>query len=140
MFRITMAALLLAAQTAVASASAACPGPDPAIASVAVTSVTREGSLNRYQLAGKVVNVGGTAQAANVLQFVDIYQNGVKINERGIPPLKPGQSYTFHYASERSDQAGKGTTTLWFKLDVPQTSPAVSQNCNPNNDRFKLRF
>ena len=139
MLRMMAVALLLFAQTAAASASAACAGADPAIVSVAVHRVVPLGALNRYELAGRVVNMGRAAQAGNVLQFVDIYQNGVKINERGIPPLKPGQSYTFSYASERSRQAGNGTTTLWFQLAVPAGARA-SQNCNPNNDRVKLSF
>lgn len=140
MFRIIIAAaLLLVGQSAVASASTACSGADPAIVSVVVKSVTRVGALNRYLLQGRIVNLGGTAQASNVLQFVDIYGNRAKLNDRGIPPLKPGQSYTFSYVSSRSHQAGRGTTTLVFKMDMRQPAGFSAQDCNPN-DRFTIRF
>ncbi len=133
-------ALLLLAQSAVASAATTCPGPDPAIVSVAVQSVVRDGGLHRYHLAGTVVNAGGAAQAGNTLQFVDIFENGIKLDERGIPPLKAGQAYTFTYISSRSRQAGKGTTKLAFQLDVRHPSPTQLQDCNRANDRYTLRF
>jgi hypothetical protein len=140
MFRMMTAALLLFAQTAAASASTACAGADPTIVSVAVKGVNSEGGLNRYKLSGTVVNVGRMAQASNVLQFVDIYEVGGKLDAKGIPPLKPGQSYTFSYVVSRSRDAGKGTTELAFQLDVRQPSPPGSQDCNADNDRFTLSF
>lgn len=139
-FRPIAIALLLLAQTAVASAATTCPGPDPAIVSVVVRSVVRDGGLHRYHLAGTVTNAGGTAQAGNTLQFVDIFENGIKLDERGVPALKVGQSYTFTYTSSRSRQAGKGTTELTFQLDVRHPSPTKAQDCNRANDRYTLRF
>ena len=128
--------LLLLAQTVAASASTTCAGADPAIASVAVKSVNSAGGLNRYALSGTVVNAGHTAQASDTLQFVDIYKGSEKLDAKGIPPLKPGQSYTFSYVSVRSSDAGKGTTKLTFRLDVRQSS----QNCSAGNDSTAVTF
>ena len=133
-------ALLLLAQTAVASAATTCSGPDPSIVSAVVQSVARDGGLNRYHLVGRVTNVGRAAQAANTLQFVDIFENGIKLDERGVPALKAGQSYTFAYTSSRSHQAGTGTTRLAFQLDVRHPFPTHMQDCNRANDRYTLRF
>jgi len=41
-----------------------------------VQNVTGNGSLSHYTLVGTVTNLGNQRQASNVLQFVDIYQNG----------------------------------------------------------------
>lgn len=137
MFRLAAIALLLLAQTGFASA-ATCSGADPAILSVAVKSVTRDGSLDKYLLVGRVENLGASAQASKTMQFVDIYKNRVKLDSRGIPPLKPGQSYSFSYTSARSHQAGKNTTLLAFMLDMRAT--AAGQDCDASNDRVLLRF
>ena|SRR5579862_1705579 len=133
---IVVAALLLLAQTATASASTACAGPDPAIVSAAVKGVSADGGLNRYLLSGTVENLGNAAQASNTLQSVDIYKGSEKLDAKSIPPLKPGQSYVFSYVSVRSRDAGKGTTKLTFQLDVRQPS----QNCNAGNDRYSVNF
>lgn len=139
MLRITIILTLLAlTQTSVASATAACAGADPSITAVTVQSVTPQGGpngLNRYNLVGTVVNTGSEAQASNVLQFVDIYAYGNKLDERGIPPLRPGQSYTFSYPWLRSSDAGNGTTTLNFRMDMRQ-----GQDCSPTNGSYSLRF
>jgi hypothetical protein len=143
MVRTTILALLAVTQMSMGSAWAACAGADPAITSVTVKGVTRQGgpnAVNRYNLVGTVVNLGSEGQASNVLQFVDIYENGNKLDSRGIPPLKPGQRSTFSYAALRSTDAGKGTTMLTFRLDVRQPSPPGQADCNPSNDRFTLRF
>jgi hypothetical protein len=94
--------------------------------------------VNRYNIVGTVVNAGSEGHASNVLQFVDIYENGDKLDSRGIPPLKPGQSYTFSYAVMRSADAGKGTGILSFRLDMRQLSSR--EDCNLSNDSFTLRF
>jgi hypothetical protein len=142
MFRTTALALLAFAQMLAGAASAACVGADPAIASVSVKGVTQggPGGVNRYNIAGTVVNMGSEGQASNVLQFVNIYENGDKLDSRGVPPLKAGQSYTFSYAVLRSADAGKGTGILSFRLDVRQPSPPGREDCNPSNDSFTLRF
>jgi len=141
MFRILAATLLLFVPTSLAGAWAAtCAGADPAIASVAVKGMTTDGSVNVYTLGGTVVNLGRSAQAKNVLQFVDIYQHGAKLDAKGVRPLKPGQSYAFSYAFRRSNDAGQGATQLTFQLDLRQPSPPGAQDCAAGNDRFRLRF
>lgn len=143
MFRTTILAMLAFMQISMGSAWATCAGADPAITSVVVKSITPEGwpnAVNRYNLVGTVVNLGRGSQASNVLQFVDIYENGNKLDSRGIPPLKAGQSYKFSYASLRSRDAGKGTAILNFRLDMRQPSPPGQEDCNASNDSSTLRF
>jgi len=78
MFCIVITAVLLVLQSAVASASTACAGADPALISVVVKSVAHSAGVNRYNLTGTVVNLGGAGQVSDVLQFVDIYQTREK--------------------------------------------------------------
>jgi hypothetical protein len=136
---LAVAALLFASGYAPANA-AACIGPDPAIVSVAVKGMQSSGGLNHYILSGKVVNLGSTAQAANTLQFADIYKGSTKLDSRGIPPLKAGQSYAFEYISARSAQAGAQTTSLGFRMDVRQPPNTGSQSCNTSNGVTMVRF
>jgi hypothetical protein len=131
MFR-TIAATLLFMLPALA-AQATCHGSDPAISSVVVKSVETIGNVNRYHLTGTVVNAGATAQASNLLQSVNIFDADDKLDTKSIPPLKPGESFTFTYVSTRSSQAGKGTTQLGFQIDP--ISP-----CSVGNDRYSLTF
>lgn len=132
-------ALLLLLQPAPASATS-CMGPDPAIVSVVVKGMQSSGGLNHYTLSGKVVNLGRTAQASNTLQFVDIYKGSTKLDSRGIPPLRAGQSYTFEYVTERSAQAGAQTTALGFRMDVRQPTNTGWPPCNPSNGVTMVRF
>lgn len=125
--------LLLAQNTA-------CSGADPAIVSVRVAGSSQQAGNTIYHLIGVVQNVGTAKQASNVLQFVDVDIGGTgKVDTRGIPPLKPGQKYTFGYDFKRSSDAGNGSSRLHFKLDFRQPSPPGSQDCNPANDEFTLR-
>jgi hypothetical protein len=141
MLRIGLLALLGFALVEVAPAWAACAGADPAIASVAVKSVAEADGINPYTLAVTVTNDGSQAQAKDVMQFVDIYQvPGEKLDAKGIPPLRAGQSYTFTYVTMRSAEAGNGTTHLRFQLDVRQPSRAAAANCNGANDTRTLTF
>lgn len=140
MFRFVIFALLVFGQTGAALAAPGCTGADPAITSVAVKAMSSDGSINNYNLSGTVVNVGGLAQAPDVLQFVDIYKGGVKLDSRGIPPLKPGESYTFAYASSRSSEAGTGSTVLRFALDGGAQATAGSIECDRANGEYMLRF
>ena len=71
MFRFVIFALLVFGQTGAALAAPGCTGADPAITSVAVKAMSSDESINNYNLSGTVVNVGGLAQAPDVLQFVD---------------------------------------------------------------------
>lgn len=120
--------------------NAACSGADPAIISVRVASDSLQGGNTIYHLTGIVQNVGKAKQASNVLQFVNVDIGGTgKVDTRGIPPLAPGQRYTFGYDFKRSSDAGTGSSRLHFKLDFRQPSPPGSQDCNTGNDEFTLR-
>jgi subtilase family serine protease len=132
--------LVLLAQLPVNAVAATCAGADPAITSVKVTNTASDGSLNRYTLVGTVTNLGGRKQASNVLQFVDIYQAGDRVTNRGIPPLAPGQSHTFSYVWQRAADAGNGTTTLRFNIRMTQPVPPGNQDCDLTNDAYHIRF
>jgi len=118
----------------------ACMGADPAIVSVAVKGMQSSGGLNHYTLSGKVVNLGSTAQASNTLQFVDIYKGSTKLDSRGVPPLRAGQSYAFEYVSTRSAEAGAQSTSLGFRMDVREPPNTGSQACNTSNGVTMVRF
>jgi hypothetical protein len=135
MLRSIFALFLAVAAAPSAAAAATCAGPNPAIASVAVKSSTTNGQLNTYHIVGTVTNLGGQAQASNTLQFVNIFVDRQKRDDRGIPPLKPGQSYAFGYDWTRASDAGAGTTTVRFRMDVRQGA-----NCNPANGSQSITF
>jgi hypothetical protein len=100
---------------------------DPTIASVTVKSVAPQGALNRYTISATVVNNGGMPQPKDTLQFVNIYQEaGEKLDAKGIPPLNPGESYTFTWSYVRSRDAGNGTTKLSFELAPALGSSSIS--------------
>jgi hypothetical protein len=135
-----IALILLAALAVVPSpASASCSGPDPSISSVSVAHVSTSGGLSTYRFNGSVVNVGSAAQASDVLQFVDVFQSGEKVNSIGIPPLHPHQSYAFSYSAQRSSDAGAGTTKMLFRLRMKQPTGSA-QDCSAANDSFSLTF
>lgn len=136
---VIVAAALLATPSANAAA-AGCAGSDPAITSVRVANVANNGLVNHYTLVGTIANLGNQSQAKNVLQFVDIYYSGNRINDRGIPPLAPGQSYNFSYDFQRSTDAGTGTTQLHFRIRFVQPSPPGSEDCDLSNDTYVVRF
>lgn len=141
MFKIiALSAGLVLTTGAAASAAATCAGADPSITSVAVANVTPAGGVDQYHIAGTVVNRGGQAQASNVLQFVDIFQNGQRLDSKSIPPLAEGQSFTFTYVALRSTEAGKGTTTLHFQLRMRQPSPGGGENCATGDDTNAVTF
>jgi subtilase family serine protease len=138
--RTIILAVVLLAPLSANAAAASCAGADPAITSVKVQNVTSNGSANHYTLTGRVTNLGGQKQASNVLQFVDIYQNGTRLEDRGIPPLAPGQSYTFSYVWQRAADAGNNTTTFNFSIRTTSPSPPGNEDCNLANDRYSLTF
>jgi hypothetical protein len=59
---------------------------------------------------------GNSAQPSNTLQSVDVIQNEGKIDQKGVPPLRPGQSYTATYTFTRSVEAADGTTQFVFRI------------------------
>jgi hypothetical protein len=135
MIRVLTAAAVILAFASTAAPAATCSGANPAITSVVVKNVTTAGQLNTYHLVGTVTNLGGQAQPSNTLQFVDIYAETEKHDNRGVPPLTPGQSYTFNYDWQRSSDAGNGTTTVHFRIQMKQGT-----NCNPGNGSYSVTF
>jgi hypothetical protein len=138
-FAILVSAVLFAQNPSILVAAAGCAGADPAIVSVAVKGMTPHGDVNVYHLGGTVTNVGSRKQASNDLYFVDVYQDRQKVDSRGIPPLRPGQSYTFGYDYRRAADAANRSTGFRFVIDWRQPSPPGSQDCNLGNDSFTLR-
>jgi hypothetical protein len=132
-------ALILFSQP-LASFASTCAGADPAIVSVVVKGMQPDGGINHYTLSGKVSNLGSLGQGSSTLQFVDIYRGETKIDSRGVPPLRAGESYTFEYVSSRSAQAGDQTTALGFRMRAADSSSANSQSCSAGNGITMIRF
>lgn len=140
MFRIAILALLTLTSTSVAAVAAeTCAGPDPSLGKVTVTSVTQNGGLNDYHITGTVTNAGSATQAKDVLQSVDIYMDGQKLDSKSIPPLAAGQSTQFTYVYQRSKDAGQGTTRLSFTLDMHNPGGSA-QNCSTQDDQAEVQF
>jgi len=133
MIRILAVIFFAFAQSAIGATAATCAGPNPMITIVTVQNVKPGPSLTQYHLTGTVVNWGSRKQESNTLQFVDIYQDGVKLDSKGIPPLDHLQSATFSYTRFRSPDAEEYSTTLDFKMDIVQGS-----SCTPNT--YSLTF
>ncbi len=91
------------------------------LGNVGVRGMTSDGKLNHYQINGVVTN-GGVNQPSNTLQAVDIYKGPTKLDSKSVPPLKAGKSFTFTYISDRSSDAGSGTSHLRFVLDAKNGS------------------
>ena len=111
-----MLAILLASAPVSALAAANCDGPNPAVTSVALRNVSHTPHLDFYHVTATVTNLGSQAQPGDALQFVDVVQYGGRLDDRGIPPLAPGQSYTIDYTWPRSADAGKMTSPLDFRM------------------------
>lgn len=135
MIRVLIALLVVLALAPEAAPAAGCAGANPALTSVTVKNVTTSGQLNTYHMVGTVTNLGSQGQPSNTLQFVDIYVDQMKKNDRGIPPLAPGQSYTFGFDWPRSTDAGSGTTTVHYRIRMVQGS-----DCNPANGTNSVTF
>lgn len=135
MIRLLAALIFALALTPLAAPAASCAGPNPAITNAFVKNVTSDGRSNQYHLQGTVTNLGSHGQPSNTLQFVDIYIDRMKRDDRGIPPLASGQSYTFGYTWLRATDAGKGSTTAHFRMRMVQGS-----DCNPANGSYSVTF
>ena len=114
--------------------TSACQGADPAITNV-VSSSSENNGLTHFTLTTTVVNLGSQAQPGNELQSVDIYLDGVKNGEKGIPPLRAGQQYSFTYDVSRASDAEAGSTKV--KLHLVHHG---AQNCNDAKDRYQLKI
>ena len=113
-------ALFLLTTTVPALANTTCVAPS--VRSARVNNIAHDGNLNHYLVEMVVSNVTNSAQASNTLQFVDIYNDRQKLDAIGVPPLRPGASYTAYYTFTRSSDAGDGTTDL--KLRTRMVQPA----------------
>jgi hypothetical protein len=136
----TLPATLLGALVLASGASGialACTGANPAIVSAGASAPIRDGAHNRFSVKVTVTNKGTAGQPSNLLQTVDIVQDQTKVGAKGVPPLKPGQSYSFTYSFVRAFSAAPGTTHLIFRLHVDQPSGS-SQDCNLADDRYRL--
>ena len=132
---LTTLALVALAQ---ASAPAACTGADPAILSATAKSMSSDGQVNRYAVNVRVANLGHMNEPSNFLESVEIWQDGVKLDMRGLPPLRAGQSTSFTYIYQRSADAGAGTSDLTLHLTMRPHSG--NMDCNPNNDTTSVTF
>ena len=133
------AALLVAANTAVATGS--CAGADPALVGANVKGVTNSAAVNHYVVTVSVVNRGNANQPSNVLQSVDIFQNGNKVDTKGIPPLKSGEVYKFDFNFMRSAGAADGTTHFKFAIAMHRPSGAPNaQDCTTGDDTLIRSF
>jgi subtilase family serine protease len=140
MFRIAILALFALASSSVAAAAAgSCAGPDPSLGSITVTGVTQDNGLNDYHITGTVTNAGSATQAKDVLQSVDIFMAGQKLDSKSIPPLAAGQSAQFTYVYQRSKDAGQGTTHLRFVLDMHNPG-GTEQNCYYQDYTGEVQF
>jgi hypothetical protein len=124
MNRIAVTLVFAIAATPVAAfAAGSCDGANPTITSVALRNVSHTPYLNLYHVTATVTNLGSSPQPGDVLQFVDVEQYGGRLDDRGVPPLAPGESYTVNYIWPRSSQAGKWTSPLAFQLRPVTSAP-----------------
>lgn len=131
MLALLLAPLLFGAP--VIAAGGSCHGADPGITGATVRSMSTNGNLNHYVIAVTVQNMGSGKQPSNLLQSVNVYQNGDKVDQKGLQPLNPGKSQTVTYAFDRASEARPKTTHFRFMLTTPSSS-----NCNTSNDSFRL--
>jgi len=115
------------------ASGAACPGADPAITNV-TTSLAAGTDVNTYTLDVTITNLGSVRQPSNTLQSVVIYLDGQKKDEKGLPPLGPGKTYSFPYLVHRNADAARGSTAV--RLRLVQTQPAGA--CSDSNDTKRI--
>jgi hypothetical protein len=115
------------------ASGATCSGADPAITHVTTSQVAGAG-VNTYTLDVTVANLGSSRQPGNTLQSVVIYLDGQKKDEKGLPPLGPGQTYSFPYVVHRNVDAARGSTSVRFHLVQIQPGGA----CSDANDTKRI--
>jgi len=111
-----LSTMLVAATLGPAHAAASCSPGDITITGATLQSISADGSLSDVHVAVTVKNGGSAQQPGNTLQSVATYQAGNKVGSKGIPPLRPGQAYTFVYTFQRAADAAPRSTTLIFRL------------------------
>jgi hypothetical protein len=118
------------------TSGATCQGADPAITKV-VSASSDLGSVTRFTLTTTVANLGSANQPRTDLQSVDIFLNGEKNGEKGIPPLRAGQQYTFTYDVMRADGTEPGSTVV--RMHLTQHGPSgPAEDCNPDNGNYRI--
>ena len=120
--------ILVAALTACAN---------PSILSAGVQSVTSEGALQHYTIDITVQNKGDLRQPSNLLQSVVVLQDGQKVNQIGLQPLRPKQLQKVTYKFDRAAEAGAGTTDLTFTLDFNGRS-GNNVSCHAGSETFAI--
>jgi hypothetical protein len=128
-----MLAYLLAATLAGA------PCANPSIIATNVQSVANNGQLNHYTIAIEVQNVGDLEQPGNLLQSIDVFKDGQRIDRIGLQPLHPGQMQTVTFGFDRASDAGDGTTRLTFAIDLNGQS-GDNVDCHAGTETAKIRF
>lgn len=118
-----------------ALATAAC--ANPSILSASVQSVSANGGLHHYTIAVTVQNRGSVRQPSDLLQSMDVFQNGLRVDRIGLQPLRPAQTQKVTYGFDRSADAGDGTTNLLFNLDYNGRS-GNDVDCRAGNESFSL--
>ena len=81
---------MLALALSAVLATSSCPGADPAVVSALSHLASSANQVQRYTITLTVRNLGRMKQPFNTLQYVAMYQNDVKTDTHGIPPLRPG--------------------------------------------------
>jgi subtilase family serine protease len=102
----------------------------PAITNAGIQSTSTSGDVRFTRVAITVVN-HGPAQAPSILQSVDVYQNGSKVDQKGVPPLKAGASATVTYTFKRSAEAHDDTTRLRLQLAGHDAHGSCSTSGSP---------
>jgi len=120
------------------AANSPCSGPHPIITGAELQSHTTNGKLNQFVVAVHVKNAGTKGQPSNLLQSVEVLQNGDRVDQKGLPPLRPGQTATVTYTFTRSAGAAMHTTRLTFMLAQRTYAIPGPQDCSADNDSFRL--
>lgn len=110
---------------------------NPSIMSAGVQSVTTDGQLKHYTIAITVENLGSVRQPSNLLQSVVVFQDGQKVGQIGLQPLRPKQSQKVTYSFDRGVDAGDGSTDLTFRLDFNGRS-GNNVSCHKGNETFAI--
>jgi subtilase family serine protease len=105
---------MLAVLAPLVALTGSCSGP--AITAAGVQSTHDDGDVRHYDIAITVTNHGSAAVPASVLDSVEIYQDGTKVDQKGLPWLKPGQSATVRYDFQRASDARRNSTQLRLRL------------------------
>jgi CARDB protein len=126
MTRLICLILATAIQLPIAAVAGTCSRSNPAVTAVTLQHVSQTSHLNLYHVTATVTNLGNESQSGDVLQFIDVVQYDARLDDRGIPPLAPGQSYTVTYVWPRSADAGRLTSPLNFRIRTVAPADACS--------------